>query len=159
VFPVCTFADVADDFIRLGEKVQTATQNPFYEESGPETVLHGEEIRLSEELCRFPHLLSKVFVAAPAIPPALLEVLLNRLRFCVHQEQQSELLQFIPEAYVDRIQSGTSTPFSGAKTQPDLTRGTWHQTPDGRRFWVSETNPEIILSPAEYQHFLTTNPD
>jgi hypothetical protein len=82
----------------------------------------------------------------------------DRLNFEINQENRTEL-----KAYINNWDFNNPAPganFRGKQViaqiygyEVNLRDGEWRHTPDGRRFWVSNQYPDIVLSPAEYRHY------
>ena len=81
----------------------------------------------------------------------------SRLRFEIGQENRKDL-----QILLDKWQGGVEGPSAtirGKKIayiygcEVNLYDGQWHNAPDGRRFWVSNEYPDIVLSPAEYKRY------
>ena len=53
-------------------------------------------------------------------------------------------------AISEETKSGSREP----ERKIDLNNGNWNTTSDGKKFWISNDNPEVMLTPAEFQRVL-----
>lgn len=84
----------------------------------------------------------------------------SRLLFEINQENRNDL-----QILLDKWQGtgeGPSATVRGKKVayiygcEVNLRDGQWRNAPDGRRFWVSNEYPDIVLSPAEYKRYMAS---
>jgi hypothetical protein len=82
----------------------------------------------------------------------------GHLQFEINQEKRNDLKHFLDE--YQKTWEDESSWVKGKKKiayiygyEVNLRDGEWRHTPDGKRFWVSNEYPEIILSPAEYRRY------
>ncbi len=82
----------------------------------------------------------------------------ERVSFEVVHERRSDLAYLLDEWHGEGDQPESAR---GKKkvamiygSEVNLYDGEWRQAPDGRRFWVSNEYPEIVLSAAEYKKYL-----
>jgi len=85
------------------------------------------------------------------------ERFLAHIRFEVSHEGRDDLKPLLQKW--EKVSDAPAEGQSREKTvsiygcEVNLLDGEWRNAPDGRRFWISNEFPEIILSPAEYQRY------
>ncbi|HNW12594.1 MAG TPA: hypothetical protein PLK58_02365 [Candidatus Rifleibacterium sp.] len=95
---------------------------------------------------------------AEATESDILSRFFERVNFEVVHERRSDLAYLLEEWHGEGKQP--NFPRSKKKVamiygnEVNLLDGEWRQAPDGRRFWVSNEYPEIVLSAAEYKKYL-----
>ncbi|PKL48104.1 MAG: hypothetical protein CVV42_10605 [Candidatus Riflebacteria bacterium HGW-Riflebacteria-2] len=121
-----------------------------------ENILFSSVINSSEDI-------ERLIPALASTGSGLDERFKSRLRFEIGQEHRKDL-----QILLDKIQGmeeGPSASVRGKKIayiygcEVNLRDGQWHTAPDGRRFWVSNEYPDIVLSPAEYKRYLASATD
>ncbi|MBI3038387.1 hypothetical protein HYY75_04935 [bacterium] len=98
---------------------------------------------------------------ATRLETGLLNRLINRIQFKVVQESRNDLngtLDSLRKAFSSRSEGikGKKKIANIGGREVDLLDGEWNTAPDGKRFWVSNEYPEIVLTPAEYRRYLAT---
>lgn len=120
------------------------------------TALQLRESELFAALLQSDEDIKKFVSQAEATDSEILNRFYDRVRFEVSHEKRSEL-SFLIE---DLNDGAGATDARNKKivfiygSEINLLDGEWRSSPDGRRFWVSNECPDIVLSPAEYKrHF------
>ncbi len=91
--------------------------------------------------------------------PAVLARFYDRLKFEIAQERRSDLSFLVDEWHGE---GNSGQPSRNKKiamiygSEVNLLDGQWHNASDGRRFWVSNEYPDIVLSAAEYKKYLNS---
>ncbi|MGM0601605.1 MAG: hypothetical protein ACQETH_17465 [Candidatus Rifleibacteriota bacterium] len=123
-----------------------------------EKELKKKEAEIFNKLLKSTEKIDKFIEVADDFDSGMQNRFFDRLSFEVNQENRSDL-----KAYIDSWDF--NSPSSGANFRSkqviahiyghevNLRDGEWRHTPDGRRFWVSNQYPDIVLSPAEYRHY------
>ena len=98
--------------------------------------------------------------AAEASDSDILGRFYDRVRFEIAHENRSDL-SYLLEAW--HGEDGLPMPDRSKKkiamiygSEVNLLDGEWRKASDGRRFWVSNEYPDIVLSAAEYKKYLNS---
>jgi hypothetical protein len=153
-------ATVADEFIALGQEYEHTSLLDLTEAVPAELMLRTREMKLTNRLLESPADLDELAQKAAALEGGLLSRLLHRLQFEVSLNQQTRYASAVSafrQAWLggrdDRLKKKIAY-IHGCEV--NMLDGEWHTTPDGRRFWVSNEYPDIVLSAAEYRKYLST---
>ncbi len=128
-----------------------------------ESELRARENSLFSSVINSSEDIEKLVSALASTGSGLDERFKSRLRFEVGQEHRKDL-QILLDKW-QGMNEGSSAYVRGKKIayiygcEVNLRDGQWHTAPDGRRFWVSNEYPDIVLSPAEYKRYLASAVD
>jgi hypothetical protein len=152
------WCDVADDLLQIDAELAAIAA------AGDESATAREDALKKQENELFALLLASEEKAAgfldrvAAVAPELTARFLARLRFEVVHEGRVDLGALL-DKWLGNENSASRTKKKVAfiyGCEVNLLDGEWHNAPDGRRFWISNEFPDIILSPAEYQRYAKT---
>lgn len=153
------WCDVIEDIIANDRELENIENLETSPSGSAATRLRLHENALFEQLLDSKEDSQRFIEVAGDSQPELLNRFIDRVRFEVSQEKRSDL-NFLLEGWND-FSEGESATVRGHKKvvfiygfEVNLLDGEWHNAPDGRRFWVSNEYPDVVLSPAEYRrHF------
>lgn len=154
-------AGVAEEFLSLSREYELNNLASLHDRLGQGLTLNTRETELTDRLLASEDELSKVVAQADRLELGLLTRLISRIQFEVIQEGRTSL-----QSSLSRLRSTLQTQTiddRGKKKianiygrEVDLLDGEWKTAPDGRRYWVSNEYPDIILSSADYRRYLAT---
>ncbi len=125
-----------------------------------EAALRARATKLFEQILVSEKSVKQFFAGASELQPGLVKGFVDRLRFAVIQESRHDLKPFL-DNWTGAQRDGSQS-VRGRKiaiiygNEVNLLGGTWNNAPDGRRFWVSSEQADLVLSPAEYQKYFKT---
>ncbi len=141
------------------ELVELSSQN-LEITAARESELREKENKLVSTIINSNEEIEKLISALTSSDSGLNERFKSRLRFEISQEHRNDL-----QVFLDKWQGsgeGPSATVKGKKVayiygcEVNLQDGQWRNAPDGRRFWVSNEYPDIVLSPAEYKRYVAS---
>ncbi len=148
--------DIDNELVKLADQDVADTAARESELRARESSLFSSVINSSEDI-------EKLIPALASTGSGLGERFKSRLRFEIGQEHRKDL-QILLEK-IEGLEEGSSASVRGKKIayiygcEVDLRDGQWHTASDGRRFWVSNAYPDIVLSPAEYKRYMASAVD
>lgn len=151
--------DVAEDLLSIDKELSALSSNSYDKARQREKELKTREDELFAELFKSEELVVKFMQLVSSSNAGLSTRFMTRLRFEVSHEDRGNL-KFLAESLVDAKEDGMAPSRTDKKivfiygSEVNLSDGLWRNAPDGRRFWVSNEFPDIILSPAEYHRYL-----
>ena len=154
------WCDTVDELISIDSKLVKLSQSEHDLATEAESLLKKEEIKLFDRMLKSKNEIEKFVKLGDKFESGLEKRFVSRLKFAVNQESRSDL-----KAYLDDWTSawGDGATVRGKKkiafiygNEVNLLDGEWRNSPDGKRFWVSNEYPNVILSPAEYRRYAQT---
>jgi len=151
---------VADELVSINNQLENLVNSEKPADLDLENTLRARETELFTELLKSEKTASEFLQVAFEKARGQAERFLARVRFEVVHEGREDL-RTVLEKWSSNL-DGSSASRSKKKVafiygcEVNLYDGEWRTAPDGRRFWVSNEYPDIILSPAEYQKYLKT---
>ncbi len=151
---------VADELVSINNQLENLVNSEKPADLDLENTLRARETELFTELLKSEKTASEFLQVAFEKARGQAERFLARVRFEVVHEGREDL-RTVLEKWSSSL-DGSSVSRSKKKVafiygcEVNLYDGEWRTAPDGRRFWVSNEYPDIILSPAEYQKYLKT---
>lgn len=158
IFNTCVRGDEIQDLKELDQQFIQAAESELSVGVTREKELKKKETELFNSLLKSTEKIDKFIEVADDFESGIQDRFFDRLNFEINQENRTEL-----KAYIDGW--NFNNPSQGANfrskqviayiygNEVNLRDGEWRYTPDGRRFWVSNQYPDIVLSPAEYRHY------
>lgn len=140
-------SDLAEDFLALNLEFRKLKNS----DPAAESVMQSREALLSAKLFESQEALKHLTSRSGELEKGLLNRMVERLTFKVNHEKREDLREAL-EGFLkatNRINTGQK-----GTSGLDLNNGKWNTTPDGKKFWTSAENPEVILTPAEFQRVL-----
>ncbi|MBU1109613.1 MAG: hypothetical protein KKB51_23225 [Candidatus Riflebacteria bacterium] len=150
------YGDNIEDLLNIDRELIDISGQEIEKTAARESELMVRENQLFSVIVNSSEDVEKLIEALPASGSGLDERFKSRLRFEIGQESRKDL-QFLLEKWESG--EGSSATVRGKKVayiygcEVNLYDGQWHNAPDGRRFWVSNEYPDIVLSPAEYKRY------
>ncbi len=154
-------AGVAEEFMGLNREYELNVLTTLHDSRGRGLTLNSREKELTDRLMASEEELGKVAAQAVKLELGLLTRLIARVQFEILQEGRTTL-QSALTALRAAFQAQTIDDRGKKKIayiygrEVDLLDGEWKTAPDGRRYWVSNEYPDIILSSADYRRYLAT---
>lgn len=154
------WCDPVDELIAIDSQLVELSQGELDQVAETESQLKNEESRLFDRMLNSEEAIEKFVKLGDKFESGLEKRFVSRLKFAINQEDRIEL-----KAYLNDWTNtwGDSASVRGKKKiayiygrEVDLRDGEWRHTPDGKRFWVSNEYPDIILTPAEYRRYAQT---
>lgn len=154
------WCDNVDELVDIDAKLAKLSQSEHDLAAEAEILLKNEENRLFDKVLESGDAIEKFVKLGDRFESGMEKRFVSRLKFAVNQEDRLEL-----KAYLDDWTNtwGDSASVRGKKkiayiygNEVNLLDGEWRQSPDGKRFWVSNEYPDVILSPAEYRRYAQT---
>jgi anaerobic selenocysteine-containing dehydrogenase len=123
-----------------------------------ESKLKVEENRVFSEILQAKDALESFINNAEQFEPGLKFRFVSRLKFEITQEGRTDLKKYLDDYTETWGDEGTWTRNKKKVAyiyghEVNLRDGEWRHSVDGKRFWVSNEYPEIVLSPAEYRRY------
>lgn len=151
------WCDVVDDIIDNDRKLAGFSATRSTAAGVCETALLLRESDLFAVLLQSKENVLRFVKVAETTESDVLKRFYDRVRFEVSHEKRSDLSFLIENPLSVTVPKSSR---SHKKivfiygSEVNMLDGEWHNAPDGRRFWVSNESPDIVLSPAEYRrHF------
>jgi len=157
------YGDNISELIDIDRELVKIAEQDVADTAARESELRARENALFSSVINSGEDLEKLVPALSSTGSGLDERFKSRLRFEIGQEHRKDL-----QILLDKIQGmeeGPSASVRGKKIayiygcEVNLRDGQWHTAPDGRRFWVSNEYPDIVLSPAEYKRYMASAVD
>jgi hypothetical protein len=152
------WCDPVEELLEIDQKLVALRNSPDTDSLQLEGKLKIREAKAFRELFHSKDALEKFVNKADDFSPALVKRFVGHLQFEINQEKRNDLKHFLDE--YQKTWEDESSWVKGKKKiayiygyEVNLRDGEWRHTPDGKRFWVSNEYPEIILSPAEYRRY------
>ncbi|RCK80982.1 MAG: hypothetical protein OZSIB_2359 [Candidatus Ozemobacter sibiricus] len=154
-------AGVAEEFMSLSREYELNILASLHDSLDQGLTLNAREKALTDRLLASEDELSKVVAQADRLELGLLTRLISRIQFEVIQEGRTSLQPYLSslrstlqsQTIDDRVKKKIANIYG---REVDLLDGEWKTAPDGRRYWVSNEYPDIILSSADYRRYLAT---
>ncbi len=153
------WCDVPEELLVIDKELAVLSASNEDKDMQREKELKARELELFAGLLKSEEAAANFLQLAASSDTGLAARFMSRLRFEVTQEGRSDL-KFLLEDWASKIEGESAQIRSKKKvafiygSEVNLLDGQWHNAPDGRRFWISNEYPDIILSPAEYQKYL-----
>ncbi|MDD3146513.1 MAG: hypothetical protein PHD82_04360 [Candidatus Riflebacteria bacterium] len=152
------WCDVVADLMANNEKIDAALETRTGAEA--DVSLKLRESELFSALLSSHEDIQRFIETADASDPMILQRFFDRVRFEVAHEGRSDLNYLVDNWHGEP----DSDPNSRSKkkvafiygSEVNLLDGEWREASDGRRFWVSNEYPDIVLSAAEYKKYAKT---
>jgi|GEM_PF-1292712 len=153
--------DISEEFYALGKAYERSSGLDIEQASRDDGLLMQKENILTNKILASEKDLLKLCERASQIEVGLLERLIKRIQFQVTQENKEALtptLRILKTTYNNGIKvvRGKKKIAQIGGQEVNLLDGEWNETPDGKRYWVSNEYPDIILTPAEYRRYMAT---
>lgn len=151
------WCDTVDELIDIDSQLAALSQGELEQVADLESALKNKEMNLFDKLMNSQESLEKFVKNGDKFASGTEKRFVSRLKFAVNHENREEL-----KAYLDEWDKswGDGATVRGKKkiayiygNEVNLLDGEWRNTPDGKRFWVSNEYPDIILTPAEYRRY------
>ncbi|MFZ5949805.1 MAG: hypothetical protein ACOYXC_03815 [Candidatus Rifleibacteriota bacterium] len=151
------WCDVVDELIEIDAKLAQTSQGELAEVADVESQLKDRENEAFKKLLDSKEAIEKFVKLGDKFESGLEKRFVSRMKFAINQENRNDL-----KAYLDDWTNvwGDGATVRGKKkiayiygNEVNLLDGEWRNAPDGKRFWVSNEYPDIILSPAEYKRY------
>ncbi len=150
-------SDLVEDFLELNQEFRKVQNS----DSATETLLKAREADFTSKIFESPEALKKLVGQSDKLEKELLTRIVERLSFKVNHEYREDLREALDGFLQASIRltniRKNKVINSESERKIDLSNGTWNTTPDGKKFWISNLNPEVILTPAEFQRVLISN--
>lgn len=154
------WCDPVDELMQIDSQLVKLAQSELEQAAEAESFLKEKELQLFDNLLSSKEAVEKFVKLGDKFESGLEKRFVSRLKFAINQEDRIEL-----KAYLDDWTStwGDGATVRGKKkiayiygNEVNLLDGEWRQTPDGKRFWVSNEYPGVVLTPAEYRRYAQT---
>ena len=152
------WCDVVEDLIANDKQLENLADKTDQTESIA-TELRVRESAMFEQLLESKEDSQRFATTVGDSHSSLFARFIARIRFEISHEKRSEL-NFLIENQNNPFEGESATVRDNKKVvfiygcEVNLLDGEWRNAPDGRRFWISNEYPDIVLSPAEYRrHF------
>lgn len=152
------WCDLIDDLALIDSELTKVAQSDLSTSVEFEQKLKATEAKLFKKVFESKEAMQKFIKNADKFQSGLDVRFISKLKFEINQENRVDL-----KAYLDdwtNTWGDESATFRGKKkiayiygNEVDLRDGEWHNSADGKRFWVSNEYPDIVLSPAEYRRY------
>lgn len=153
------WCDPVDELLEIDKKLIALSESSDAESLQLEVQLRVLEARVFKRLFQSKEALGKFVKLSNQFSADLGKRFIGQLQFEISHGNRSDL-QPILDAYkkVRKDESSMLRRISGKIAYVygcavNLRDGEWRHTPDGKRFWVSNGYPEIVLTPAEYRRY------
>lgn len=154
------YADNISELIDIDRELVEIAGQDIAETAARESELRARESQLFSSVINSNEEIELLISTLANSASGLDERFKSRLRFEINHERRNDL-----QILLDKWQNtgeGPSAAVRGKKIayiygcEVNLYDGQWRTAPDGRRFWVSNEYPDIVLSPAEYKRYLAS---
>lgn len=148
---------VAEELIAINEQLIGLVNSSQAEFTEREKALRDRETALFKDLVKSEKDASDFLKRLSKDEGKLGERFLAHIRFQISHEGRDDLKSLLKKWEADSAAAAEvnarERTVSIYGCEVNLLDGEWRNAPDGRRFWISNEFPEIILSPAEYQRY------
>ena len=157
------YGDNINDLLDIDRELVEMSGQDLENTGARESELREKENKLFSAIINSNEEVEKLISVIDSSSSGLDERFKSRLRFEIGQEHRNDL-----QILLDKMQGageGSSASIRGKKIayiygcEVNLYDGQWRNAPDGRRFWVSNEYPDIVLSPAEYKRHMQSAQD
>lgn len=157
------YGDNINDLLDIDRELVEMSGQDLENTGARESELREKENKLFSAIINSNEEVEKLISVLDSSSSGLDERFKSRLRFEIGQEHRNDL-----QILLDKMQGageGSSASIRGKKIayiygcEVNLYDGQWRNAPDGRRFWVSNEYPDIVLSPAEYKRHMQSAQD
>lgn len=152
------WCDVIDDLALIDSELAKINQSELKTSVEFEQKLKAAEAKLLDKLFASKEALQKFVKIGNKFESGLDARFVSRLKFEVNQENRIDLKAYLDDWTNTWGDDGATV--RGKKkiayiygNEVNLMDGEWHNTPDGKRFWVSNEYPDVVLTPAEYRRY------
>jgi len=155
-------SQILDAFQKLNEEYSEAKNQNCFLPLSFERAFQEKETAICTKLLDSKDALISIAKNSSRIESGLLSRLIERIRFKINHENRNDLkdvLEMFPfhQQLPDIIETQLQKLGSENSRHLDLQHGEWKTSPDGKKFWVSSEDPEVILTPAEFQRKLSSH--
>ncbi|GAB4271669.1 MAG: hypothetical protein Kow0029_09620 [Candidatus Rifleibacteriota bacterium] len=152
------WCDLIADLMKIDSDLAKIDQSDLATSVNLENKLKAQENKLFDKLIESKDQIKSFIEHGDRFESGMSERFINRLKFEVNQENRTDLKAYLDDWH--NTWGGDGATVRGKKkiayiygNEVNLYDGEWHNTADGKRFWVSNEYPDIILTPAEYRRY------
>lgn len=153
------WCDPVDDLLKIDSELASLPQNELSRSIQDESRLKAEETKIFAKIIESKEAIKKFIKLGNRFESGSAFRFVTKLKFEVNQENRTDLKAYLDD-WKDTWGDDFGATIKGKKkiayiygNEVNLMDGEWRYAPDGKRFWVSNEYPDIILSPAEYRRY------